>query len=144
MAYDLLTTHLLLAKFDSHPTDLTRFISPRTTPLISLYQCSTIEYKLVEQQVLDGIKTGNQVLQKLNEQMKVEDVERLMGETADAIAYQKVGACWDRLEALISPQIGSGRTPVGIHLTGRRGGRVARIGGVGKGWWHWWSRWWSR
>ncbi|KAL2919959.1 Vacuolar protein sorting-associated protein 20 [Polyrhizophydium stewartii] len=57
--------------------------------LLNLEQLtSSIEYAMVEQQVLEGLKAGNQVLQELNKEMRIEDVEKLMDDTADAIAYQ--------------------------------------------------------
>lgn len=54
-------------------------------------QVSSIEFSLVEKDVLFGLKQGNSVLKELNREMSIENVEKLMGETADAIAYQKVG-----------------------------------------------------
>ncbi|KAI9027837.1 Snf7-domain-containing protein [Hyaloraphidium curvatum] len=50
---------------------------------------SSIEFALVEKQVVEGLKTGSAVLKELNNEMKIEDVERLMDDTADAIAYQQ-------------------------------------------------------
>jgi charged multivesicular body protein 6 len=51
---------------------------------------NSIEFALVEQEFLKGLKQGNDVLNQLNKEMRIEDVEKLMDETADAIAYQKV------------------------------------------------------
>lgn len=53
-------------------------------------QVSTIEFSLVEKDILFGLKQGNEVLKELNTQMSIENVEKLMGETADAVAYQRV------------------------------------------------------
>lgn len=39
-----------------------------------------------------GLQQGNDVLKELHEEMTVENVEKLMGETADAVAYQQVRA----------------------------------------------------
>ncbi|KDQ16759.1 hypothetical protein BOTBODRAFT_53844 [Botryobasidium botryosum FD-172 SS1] len=50
---------------------------------------STIEFSLVEKDVLFGLKQGNSVLKELHSEMSLESVEKLMGETADAIAYQR-------------------------------------------------------
>lgn len=50
---------------------------------------SSIEFSLVQRDVLYGLKLGNQVLAELHQQMKVGDVEKLMLETAEGIAYQK-------------------------------------------------------
>lgn len=49
----------------------------------------SIEFARIEKDVLYGLKQGTTVLKQLNNEMKIEDVEKLMGETADAIAYQK-------------------------------------------------------
>lgn len=44
----------------------------------------------MEKDVLFGLKQGNSVLKELNREMSIENVEKLMGETANAIAYQQV------------------------------------------------------
>jgi len=49
---------------------------------------NSIEYALVEKQVLDGLKAGNDVLKEIQREMSLEAVEQLMDETAEAIAYQ--------------------------------------------------------
>lgn len=54
-----------------------------------MLQTGSIEFALVEKQVFEGLKTGSAVLKELNNEMKVEDVERLMDDTADAVAYQQ-------------------------------------------------------
>ncbi|KZT40078.1 hypothetical protein SISSUDRAFT_1060587 [Sistotremastrum suecicum HHB10207 ss-3] len=50
---------------------------------------STIEFSLVEQAVLHGLKQGNAVLAEIHKEMNIESVEKLLGETQDAIAYQR-------------------------------------------------------
>ncbi|ODQ54227.1 hypothetical protein SAICODRAFT_64966 [Saitoella complicata NRRL Y-17804] len=50
---------------------------------------SSIEFALVEKDVLYGLKQGNMVLKEIHKEMNLEAVEKLMDETADAIAYQK-------------------------------------------------------
>ncbi|KAK9899718.1 hypothetical protein P389DRAFT_148585 [Cystobasidium minutum MCA 4210] len=50
---------------------------------------SQIEFSLVEKDVLYGLKQGNSVLTQLNKEMSIENVEKLMSETAEAVAYQK-------------------------------------------------------
>ena len=45
---------------------------------------------MVEQEVMRGLQSGNEVLKEIQNEMKIEDVEKLMDETADAIAYQNV------------------------------------------------------
>ncbi|CAD6581551.1 MAG: Vacuolar protein sorting-associated protein 20 [Cyphobasidiales sp. Tagirdzhanova-0007] len=49
----------------------------------------SIEFSLVEKDVLFGLRQGTTVLKELNKEMSLESVEKLMGETADAVAYQK-------------------------------------------------------
>eukprot|EP00004_Rigifila_ramosa_P012842 TRINITY_DN2816_c0_g1_i4.p2 TRINITY_DN2816_c0_g1~~TRINITY_DN2816_c0_g1_i4.p2 ORF type:complete len:156 (-),score=62.98 TRINITY_DN2816_c0_g1_i4:40-507(-) len=49
----------------------------------------TIEFKLVEAKVFEQLRLGTETLNKLNSQMSLEDVERLMDETAEAVAYQR-------------------------------------------------------
>jgi charged multivesicular body protein 6 len=53
----------------------------------------SIEFARIEKDVLYGLKQGTSVLKELNSEMRIEDVERLMGESAEAIAYQQVGSC---------------------------------------------------
>ncbi|KAI8969251.1 Snf7-domain-containing protein [Mycotypha africana] len=48
----------------------------------------SIEYALVEKQVLEGLKNGNQVLNEIHKETSIEAVEKLLDDTADAIAYQ--------------------------------------------------------
>jgi charged multivesicular body protein 6 len=45
---------------------------------------------LVEKQVLEGLKNGNSVLKEIHKETSIEAVEKLMDDTADAIAYQNV------------------------------------------------------
>jgi len=49
---------------------------------------NSIEYALVEKDVINGLKAGNEILTKLNKEMSIEKVEDLMNETAEAVAYQ--------------------------------------------------------
>ncbi|KAG0265890.1 Vacuolar protein sorting-associated protein 20 [Mortierella polycephala] len=48
----------------------------------------SIEQALVEKQVFEGLAAGNQVLKELHKEMSLSDVEKLMDETAESIAYQ--------------------------------------------------------
>ncbi|KAF9995723.1 Vacuolar protein sorting-associated protein 20 [Modicella reniformis] len=48
----------------------------------------SIEHALVEKQVFEGLSAGNQVLKELHKEMSLADVEKLMDETAESIAYQ--------------------------------------------------------
>jgi hypothetical protein len=50
-----------------------------------------VEFALVQKDVLYGLQQGTQVLQTINREMGgIENVERLMGESEDARAYQEV------------------------------------------------------
>ncbi|KAJ2725193.1 Vacuolar protein sorting-associated protein 20 [Coemansia sp. Benny D115] len=48
----------------------------------------TIEFSLVQKDVMFGLEQGNKVLTQLNKEMRLEDIERLAEDTAEAIAYQ--------------------------------------------------------
>ncbi|ONH67766.1 Vacuolar protein sorting-associated protein 20 [Cyberlindnera fabianii] len=48
-----------------------------------------IEFKLIEKDFLRGLQKGNTILKKLNNEMRVEDVERLVDEVHENIAYQE-------------------------------------------------------
>ncbi|KAF9919831.1 Vacuolar protein sorting-associated protein 20 [Linnemannia zychae] len=48
----------------------------------------SIEQAMIEKQVFAGLAAGNQVLKELHSEMSLADVEKLMDDTADAIAYQ--------------------------------------------------------
>lgn len=50
---------------------------------------ASIEFSLVEKDVLFGLKQGNTVLKELHKEMDLETVEKLMSDTAEGIAYQK-------------------------------------------------------
>ena len=54
--------------------------------LLTLEQLtSSIEYAMVEQQVLEGLQQGNLVLAQLNKEMDIDKVERIMDDTAEGI-----------------------------------------------------------
>jgi len=44
----------------------------------------------VEQKVFQGLKQGNSVLTELQKEMSLDEVEKLMADTAEAIEYQNV------------------------------------------------------
>ncbi|KAI8378432.1 Snf7-domain-containing protein [Blakeslea trispora] len=62
----------------------------------------SIEYALVEKQVLEGLQKGNDVLKEIHKETSLEAVEKLMDDTADAIAYQN--QIDDMLHGLISAE----------------------------------------
>jgi len=47
-----------------------------------------VEFAQVELKVVDGLKQGNEALKQLQQLINIEDVERIMDETKDAIDYQ--------------------------------------------------------
>ncbi len=50
----------------------------------------TIETAVMEQEIFKGLEKGNQVLKEIHQEMNMEAVDKLMDDTADAIAYQNV------------------------------------------------------
>ncbi|RIB11162.1 Snf7-domain-containing protein [Gigaspora rosea] len=59
----------------------------------------SIEFALVEKDVLSGLELGNNILKEIHKEMTIEKVEKLMEDTADAIAYQ------NEIEELLSGKI---------------------------------------
>jgi charged multivesicular body protein 6 len=52
---------------------------------------ASVEFELVQKEVFNGLQQGTRVLQQIHREMGgIENVERLMGESAEAIAYQNV------------------------------------------------------
>ena len=51
---------------------------------------SDIEFSLVQVSVMHGLKQGNEVLKQIHKEMNPESVEKLLEETAEARAYQRV------------------------------------------------------
>ena len=54
-----------------------------------MQQVHDIEFAQIESQVLEGLKQGNNSLKKMQEVMSLEEVEKIMDETADAVEYQR-------------------------------------------------------
>ncbi|XP_064170837.1 charged multivesicular body protein 6-like [Anguilla rostrata] len=48
-----------------------------------------IEFAQIETKVIEGLKVGNDCLKKMHEAMSIEEVERIMDETQDAVDYQR-------------------------------------------------------
>lgn len=55
-----------------------------------------IEFAQVESQVLEGLKQGNEALKKVNDTLKIEDIERILDETREAKEKQ------DEISSLLS------------------------------------------
>ncbi|KAJ1946353.1 Vacuolar protein sorting-associated protein 20 [Kickxella alabastrina] len=66
-----------------------QMIQKTDSQLFTLQQLmETIEFSLVQKDVMFGLEQGSKVLTQLNKEMRMEDVERLAEDTAEAIAYQ--------------------------------------------------------
>ncbi|MDP2437332.1 MAG: Snf7 family protein [archaeon] len=50
---------------------------------------NSLEFAKIQSDVFERLKEGNQMLTALNESMNIDDVEQLMEDTREAIAYQK-------------------------------------------------------
>ncbi|XP_007886860.1 charged multivesicular body protein 6 isoform X2 [Callorhinchus milii] len=48
-----------------------------------------IEFTQIEMKVIEGLKIGNDCLKKMHEVMSIEEVERIMDETQEAVEYQQ-------------------------------------------------------
>ncbi|KAH1183221.1 charged multivesicular body protein 6 isoform X2 [Mauremys mutica] len=48
-----------------------------------------IEFTQIEMKVIEGLKIGNECLNKMHEVMSIEEVERIIDETQDAVEYQR-------------------------------------------------------
>lgn len=55
-----------------------------------------LEFAQVQQQVLDGLKVGNEALKKIHEILTIDEVERIMDETREGIEKQQ------EIDAIIS------------------------------------------
>lgn len=49
----------------------------------------TIEFKLIEKDVIHGLEMGNNVLKEINKELSIDKVDRIMDETAEGVAYQQ-------------------------------------------------------
>ncbi|ODV59592.1 ESCRT-III subunit protein VPS20 [Ascoidea rubescens DSM 1968] len=50
---------------------------------------STIEFKQIEKNIFYGLTQGNLILKKLNEELNIEKIEKLLDETDENISYQE-------------------------------------------------------
>uniref|UniRef100_A0A098LX24 Charged multivesicular body protein 6-like protein n=1 Tax=Hypsiglena sp. JMG-2014 TaxID=1550645 RepID=A0A098LX24_9SAUR len=48
-----------------------------------------IEFTQIELKVIEGLKIGNECLNKMHQVMSIEEVERIMDETQEAVEYQR-------------------------------------------------------
>ncbi|RIA90575.1 Snf7-domain-containing protein [Glomus cerebriforme] len=66
-----------------------QLLSKSDAQLLNLEQLTqSIEFALVEKDVFAGLEQGNLILKEIHNETPIEKVEKLMEDTADAIAYQ--------------------------------------------------------
>lgn len=53
------------------------------------HKVSSIEFSLVEKDILFGLQQGNRVLGELNKGMSLDMIDKLMSDTAEGVAYQR-------------------------------------------------------
>lgn len=78
---------LLLLKKKRYQDQLLEKTENQITNLERMVQ--DIEFAQIEMKVIEGLKIGNDCLKSMHEVMSIEDVERIMDETQEAIEYQK-------------------------------------------------------
>ncbi|CAO2646332.1 Charged multivesicular body protein 6 [Lemmus lemmus] len=49
----------------------------------------SIEFTQIEMKVMEGLKVGNECLNKMHQVMSIEEVERILDETQEAVEYQR-------------------------------------------------------
>ncbi|XP_049996443.1 charged multivesicular body protein 6 isoform X2 [Alexandromys fortis] len=49
----------------------------------------SIEFTQIEMKVMEGLQVGNECLNKMHQVMSIEEVERILDETQDAVEYQR-------------------------------------------------------
>ncbi|XP_015998804.1 charged multivesicular body protein 6 isoform X3 [Rousettus aegyptiacus] len=49
----------------------------------------SIEFTQIEMQVIEGLRAGNECLNKMHQVMSIEEVERVLDETQEAVEYQR-------------------------------------------------------
>lgn len=74
----------------------------------------SIEFAQVQAQVVEKLRSGNEVLAQLQQELSLEEVEKLMADTAEAVNYQNVA------RSIASLMIGLG----GFRNLGRKAHRV--------------------
>jgi len=60
------------------------------TQLTNIQQMiDSVEFAQIEQKVFQGLKEGNEVLKEIHAQMSIDEIDKLMEDTQEAIAYQQ-------------------------------------------------------
>ncbi|OWK14631.1 CHMP6 [Cervus elaphus hippelaphus] len=57
--------------------------------LNKMHQVQSIEFTQIEMKVIEGLKIGNECLNKMHQVMSIEEVERILDETQEAVDYQR-------------------------------------------------------
>mmetsp|Transcript_21284 Transcript_21284/g.37841 ORF Transcript_21284/g.37841 Transcript_21284/m.37841 type:complete len:222 (+) Transcript_21284:204-869(+) len=69
---------------------LERLVEQTDNGLLNLEKLvDSIEYASMQKQIYDAMKAGNECLSKIQQEISIEDVEQLMEDTEEAIAYQE-------------------------------------------------------
>ena len=95
---------------------------------------SSVEFALISKDVVFGLQQGTKVLQEIHKEMGgIEHVEKLMGETADAIAYQRVSlSCRFPSRRMPRPAAATTRSILRdrmlIHLGCRKSAKCSGVG----------------
>lgn len=83
-----------------------------------------MEFALIQKDVVFGLEQGTKVLKEIHAEMGgIEHVEKLMGENAEAIAYQKVGLAQSFYPEL--PSLLPTRPRVSLESANRTGAMMA-------------------
>lgn len=88
----------LLQKTDTQLENLEQLVrfrlclarAERLNDSLSDLQVTSIEFSRIQVSVVHGLEQGNIVLKQINKEMNIERVNKLMEETTEAQAYQKV------------------------------------------------------
>ncbi|XP_037348012.1 charged multivesicular body protein 6 [Talpa occidentalis] len=77
----------LLLKKKRYREQLLEKTENQITSLEAMVQ--SIEFTQIEMKVMEGLQFGNECLKKMHQVMSIEDVERILDETQEAVEYQR-------------------------------------------------------
>lgn len=64
-------------------------MGPDHCSLVGPPQVQSIEFTQIEMKVMEGLQLGNECLNKMHQVMSLEEVERILDETQEAVEYQR-------------------------------------------------------